>query len=349
MSDKRYQVFVSSTYEDLQEERREVMQALLELDCIPAGMELFPAADETQWSLIRRVIDDCDYYIVIVAGRYGSVNKDGTSYTEMEYRYALEQGKPIIAFLHRDPSALPAKRTETASGGREKLAAFRELCQQKMVKFWSSAPELGSVVSRSLVRLTKDRPGVGWVRADTAPDQDVLEELVKKNKKIEELERAIAAMRTEAPAGAERLSSGDDTFEIELAFATHDPSKPFGQRDTQWTMKRAITWNELFAAVSPLMLDEATETAFRGQLATLASERFGDELRKQKELRGRDIRNVRISDGSFQTIKVQFTALGLIKKSTRSRSLRDRATYWSLTPYGEQQMIQLRAIPKADE
>ena len=43
--DKRYQVFVSSTFEDLQEERKEVMQALLELDCIPAGMELFPAAN----------------------------------------------------------------------------------------------------------------------------------------------------------------------------------------------------------------------------------------------------------------------------------------------------------------
>ena len=92
MADKRYQVFVSSTYEDLQDERREVMQALLELDCIPAGMELFPAADETQWSLIRRVIDDCDYYIVIVAGRYGSTNKGGMSYTEMEYRYALDRG-----------------------------------------------------------------------------------------------------------------------------------------------------------------------------------------------------------------------------------------------------------------
>jgi hypothetical protein len=58
--DKRYQVFVSSTFTDLQEERRQVMQALLELDCIPAGMELFPASDETQWSLIQRVIDDCD-------------------------------------------------------------------------------------------------------------------------------------------------------------------------------------------------------------------------------------------------------------------------------------------------
>ena len=89
--DKRYQVFVSSTFTDLQEERQEIMQALLELRCIPAGMELFPAANETQWDLIRKVIDDCDYYIVVIGGRYGSIGPDGLSYTEMEYRYALEK------------------------------------------------------------------------------------------------------------------------------------------------------------------------------------------------------------------------------------------------------------------
>lgn len=96
--DKRYQVFISSTYADLQDERQEVIQALLELDCIPAGMELFPAASEDQWTLIKQVIDDCDYYMVIVAGRYGSIGSDGLSFTEMEYRYALDSGKPIIGF-----------------------------------------------------------------------------------------------------------------------------------------------------------------------------------------------------------------------------------------------------------
>ena len=83
--DKRYQVFLSSTYEDLREERQKVIQALLEFDCIPTGMEFFPAADETQWELIKRVINECDYYVVIVGGRYGSLSPKGISYSQQEY------------------------------------------------------------------------------------------------------------------------------------------------------------------------------------------------------------------------------------------------------------------------
>ena len=82
--EKRFQVFVSSTFQDLIEERKAVMQALLFLDCIPAGMELFPASDDDQWTLIKSVIDDSDYYLVIIAGRYGSVDVAGVGYTEKE-------------------------------------------------------------------------------------------------------------------------------------------------------------------------------------------------------------------------------------------------------------------------
>ena len=100
MLDKRYQ--------DLQQERQEVMQALLSLDCIPTGMELFPASDEGSWDLIKRFSSECDYYIVIVGGRYGTVSSHGLSFTEMEYDYALERQLPVLAFLHKDPSAIPS-------------------------------------------------------------------------------------------------------------------------------------------------------------------------------------------------------------------------------------------------
>src|SRR5713226_1242078 len=185
--DKRYQVFVSSTYQDLQEERQEVMQALLELECIPAGMELFPAANEDQWTLIKRVIDDCDYYLVIVAGRYGSLGPDGASYTEMEYRYAIDKNKPVIGFLHKTPGSVPVDRCEQTEDGRRKLDAFRTFVQKKMCRFWDSPADLGSQVSRSLVKLIKTHPAVGWVRADLVPDVTAAEEILRLRNRIEGL------------------------------------------------------------------------------------------------------------------------------------------------------------------
>ncbi len=122
MQKKKYQVFVSSTYEDLKAERREIMQALMELDCMPSGMELFPAASESQWSLIKRVIDDCDYYIVIIGGRYGTtVEPDNISHTEKEYRYAVEKEKPIIGFLHASPGDIPDNRSEQQPENKRRL------------------------------------------------------------------------------------------------------------------------------------------------------------------------------------------------------------------------------------
>ena len=89
--DKRYQVFISSTYSDLKEERSRVMKSIMDMDCIPAGMELFPAVDEEQFEFIKRIIDDSDYYILIIGGRYGSMTENGISYTEMEFDYAMSK------------------------------------------------------------------------------------------------------------------------------------------------------------------------------------------------------------------------------------------------------------------
>jgi hypothetical protein len=85
------------------------MQALLELNCMPAGMELFPAANEEQWSWIKRVIDESDYYVVVLAGRYGSIaTSTSLSYTEMEYRYALETKKPKGESQHYPTHEVPS-------------------------------------------------------------------------------------------------------------------------------------------------------------------------------------------------------------------------------------------------
>ena len=342
--DKRYQVFVSSTYADLHDERQDVMQALLELDCIPAGMELFPAANEDQWTLIKKVIDDCDYYIVIVAGRYGSTGPDGASYTEMEYRYALDSGKPVIGFVHKDPGSLPANRCEASDDGKESLEKFRDFVKQRVCRFWDSPADLGSQVSRSLIKLIKSHPAVGWVRGDLVPDVSAAEEILRLREEVEDLEARLEAARFQSPEGTSSLAQGQDTYTITFAFsAIRDEIL---EEWTHYTHSVDMSWDDIFSAVSPLMINEANEYASRDALEELVRNRSEAELLERTEIHGCTLRDFQVSDTDFQTIKVQLRALGLIAQSTKPRGVKDTRTYWTLTPYGDTVMTRLRAIKR---
>lgn len=125
--DKKYQVFVSSTYEDLKSERSAAFSCLLDNNCIPVGMEQFPASPLSQWDYITKMIDISDYYLLIIAGRYGSIDTSvDISYTEKEFQYAKGKKIPILAFLHQNPGNIISTKSENNDYGREKLAAFRK-------------------------------------------------------------------------------------------------------------------------------------------------------------------------------------------------------------------------------
>ena len=82
MPSAKYQIFISSTYEDLRDEREQVVKAILEMGNIPVGMEMFSAADDSQWNIIKRYIEQSDYYLVVVANRYGSTDDKGKLHRE---------------------------------------------------------------------------------------------------------------------------------------------------------------------------------------------------------------------------------------------------------------------------
>lgn len=339
--DKRYQVFVSSTYQDLQEERKEIIQALLELDCIPSGMELFPATNDDQWSLIKSVIDDSDYYIVVLGGRYGSIGPEGISYTEMEYRYAMDTGKPIIAFLHKNPLELPANKTERDKEGQEKLESFRNLAKEKLVRTWTSPSDLGSVVSRSLTKLIKSNPAVGWIRADTVSDGGAAKEILKLKNKIEELTNELGMVKASAPNDIENFSKGTDEFEVDylINIRANGATKIIAYR-----RKFMKTWDEIFYTVGPIMMDEASEEEIKTALSKLINSSEASDLSK----RFGKIISIIIDSSVFQTIKIQLRVLGLITKSVKSRSIKDTSSYWTLTPYGDDYLMALRAIKRSN-
>ncbi len=178
--DKRYQVFISSTFADLEEERKEIMQAIIELDCFPAGMEMFPATDSEQFEYIKTIINESDYYVLIVSGRYGSVAEDGISYTEKEFDYAMEKGIPILAFVKKDINSIIVGKTDQDPEKLKKLEAFRErVLNGRLANFWDTADELKYKIHSSLSKQFKTHPRTGWVKGNTIPSYEALEQLSK--------------------------------------------------------------------------------------------------------------------------------------------------------------------------
>lgn len=164
---KKYTVFLSSTYDDLREERREVMHALLEIDCIPCGMETFPADSDEQFEFIKSIIDECDYYALIIAGRYGSIGKNGKSFTEMEYRYAAQKGIPIMTFIHNNIGSIALEKSEESEENRHRLNEFvKYVSKGKLVKYWNGKEDLAGKVSRTMITAIKRHESKGWVRGD---------------------------------------------------------------------------------------------------------------------------------------------------------------------------------------
>lgn len=342
--EKRYQVFVSSTYEDLQEERKEVMQALLELDCIPAGMELFPASNDDQWTLIKRVIDDCDYYLLIIGGRYGSTNEEGKSYTQMEFEYAVSTGKPIISFLPKHPENILSGKTEQDAEKKEKLENFKELAKKKLIKYWETPENLGSVVSRSMVRLIKDFPSEGWVKANSAVDENSLNEIARLQKENIKLKEQLSTVATKAPDGSDLLAQGEDEIELKYSF--------IGLKVQDYSTKRFdcsdeidFTWNDLFSCVAPSMIDECTDYDFRRNLTDLIERNCNWEENSNFCMLD-EVEAFEISQESFDLIKIQFRALGLICLGDKKRSASDNQTYWKLTSYGDYVITKLLAIKR---
>jgi hypothetical protein len=155
----RYQVFISSTWEDLRRERQAAAKAISTLKCFPAGMELFPATADDAWSLIKREIDDSDYYLLILGGKYGSIDPHtGVGFTEQEFDYARDTGKRIVAFLHKDFNTLPAKKRETNPRRLTQLRRFHEKAKQRNhVNFWKTPKDLETVVLNSCRNLFDTR------------------------------------------------------------------------------------------------------------------------------------------------------------------------------------------------
>lgn len=172
---KMYQVFVSSTYEDLKDERNKVLQALLRIDCIPIGMEYFNAADEDQFTVIKDLISSCDYYVLILGGKYGSIEeKSQKSYTQLEYEYAKSQ-----------------------------------LCMA-----YTNADNLALNVITSLSKLKISHPRSGWIHGDSVASNEANQKILDLQRENEVLKKEIASYQVGEKEKQKSYQQGEDELRL---------------------------------------------------------------------------------------------------------------------------------------
>ena len=223
-----------------------------------------------------------------------------------------------------------------------------ELVQQRLCKSWTSSHELGAVVSRSITQLIKRNPRIGWIRADQATNSDAAQEIVLLSKRIRELEDQISRGTINTPIqDSSDLSQGNDPISIVFNINIENTSLNFGnpERQKKEIVTISTTWIELFKYLSPHLHSGIPEGTLKNVFGRFAELRLPDAVRQRSDKY--TFSSARITSESFNVIKVQFTALGMIE-TFMLETERKSVLAWRLSRQGVDYMYNTIAIRKPD-
>lgn len=335
MTEKRYQVFISSTYEDLKEERSKVIQALLGRDCIPTSMENFNAANEDQFTVIKELISSCDYYVLIIGGRYGSIEPNsGKSYTQLEYEYANSIGIPTIAFYYDNINRLQLDRTDDDPQKKTRLLDFIEQVKKKLCKSWDSPSDLALNVVLSLDKLFKTHPRKGWVRGDTISSAEANQKIIELQKTNESLRNELEAFKKNELFDKNKYQQHCDIINITVVPKNGLYDNPFGINLKVKPFNIALSWDETFKAIA--------SSFFSPVQTNLAADMISQAICNYK---GYDDSNM-LDGNSCNTILTQFYALGYLGMHSSEVYMEGIKSYYVITELGMNTYVGLMAKKK---
>lgn len=339
--DRVFQVFVSSTFTDLEKERRLVSNSLAKAGYIAAGMELFPATDQDQFDYIKRIIDRSDYYVVITAGRYGSVASDGFSYTEKEFDYAKSKGIPVLALLHKDPGSLAADKSEKDDDGRTKLKRFnKKLKTGRLTDFWTNKDDLCTKAVIAVSNAVNLTPGLGWVRGDNAIDPKVLQEAERLRTENADLKAKLSSFQGSLAVEFDPTIAGPDTdITIEINETTRQP--PGGPSQRSFTI--STTFREIFLRIYDELLKEPSERRVDGAIGEAFAQRRTDS---SVGFGGPTYTN-RCDPNDTTMIRKQLEALGLVEARAQPSSQGGNYVAWIVTDKGRKYFASHAALKPA--
>ncbi|PPT54898.1 DUF4062 domain-containing protein [Xanthomonas arboricola] len=314
----KFQIFVSSTFRDLHEERDLVIKAILEMGHIPVGMEMFSAADEEQWNIIKKQIDESDYYIVVCAHCYGTCDANGLSYTEKEYDYAISKGIPALGFILDDNVSWPKERSDSEKNIVVRLEAFKEKVKRKPVSFWKNGEDLYGRCSIALMKAFNAYPREGWVRSSKVQDAAAAKEIVR-------LSAENADLRQKIKNFEEQEKKQSDVKEVMATLRNSKQKIAFYKKGAaDWEFGKKVTLYQVFEVVAPELQVEFSLSEIARYIATHINDVPFKELRNTWPT----------PRNTLRSLLADLAALGCVEPSKRRKPVSDKEEYWSLSPLG---------------
>ena len=339
---RRYQVYISTTYSDMLQARHAITLPLLKMGMVPVGIDSDGAMANQLPAVTQKLIDESDYYMVLLGGRYGDLSPLGLSDLHREFIYAMSKRKPMLAFVHDRLESLAESAKETTREGQVRRSDFARLVEQKIpTHTWSSEQGLANSVTAIMPELLRQYPVSGWVRADmqvaavpsTPINTDVLTQQIRDL--TAEREELLATLRPPLTT----LSRGSDTVAVQFSCSVYQNG------DCKTAMAdTTISWNQVFSCIAPLMLNPVAEPLMQKALEEFISRRALDNVKAQHP-KAHAVRNVALASHSFNQIKVQLRALGLITR-TSEKDARGMPL-WRLTAHGDSTMTNVMAVRKS--
>lgn len=258
MSDKqRYQVFLITSGDDTRAERLVLSQALMGIGCFSWGLEQRTPLSTT---LARRQIDECDYVVVLLGGKYGEQSVTGESYMHLEFKYAVTRQKPIFVLMCEKLEHLDADAVEIRPEMKQRYQQFREELKQHTHFTYRSARDVDTQVRIQMPKFIEQHPQVGWIQAT---------QLTALVEKIRLLESELAQNKSNTLTKPLSLEKKETNFD-------HLPKVAlYNEVDIDYTIQayqggnfkdidlvRTFTWLQLIELFAPYFLKPNVEDMF---------------------------------------------------------------------------------------
>ena len=307
MLDKRYQVFISTSGSEMQPERMILAQTLVGMGFFSWGLE---QRTPLSTAFARRQIDDCDYVIILLGSSYGEQSVSGVGYMHLEYIYAVTKQKPIIVFMHDEPSSRDHALQDQKPELSEKFKEFRQLLQNEVDQIFTyrSLRDLEMAVRLNMSQMLERYPAVGWVRPQNT--QVLQDEIDALKDKIQQLETDVGKREVDPFLSLPKVSM-HEVFAFEYRMHAYQDGN-----FKELKIQKKLTWAQMLSILGTTFMNPTPEEYFSKRMNEYLNENGLSDARIEMP-RAHAVARAQINIRALHSIKMQMRQNEWIVQSGR--------------------------------